>query len=115
MDLQELNGWITAVKGTFSIVKSIKDTLPESEEKEALESKLIQAEKAQGIAEAELAKALGYKLCQCTFPPQIMLSIGHKEINYSMREVFECSKCGKHSPYDGPEPKIPSPPDMRRI
>jgi hypothetical protein len=95
---------VQAAKAVLEFGKKIKDTLPNSQDRSELEEKLINAEKAQSIAEVELVKVLGYKLCQCTFPPQIMLSIGHKEINCSMKEVFECKKCGKHSPFDGPQP-----------
>jgi hypothetical protein len=30
------------------------------------------------IAEAEIAKALGYQLCKCSFPPAMMLTVGHR-------------------------------------
>ena len=65
--------------------------------KEELQKFLIEkAEKALRASEAELAKALGYKLCQCTFPPQIMLSKGH-HAEQGM-EIFKCEKCGKQEP-----------------
>lgn len=112
--IQAIKAFGDAALTYLKISREIKDSFPDSDEKEQLEEQLIAAESAKETAEAQLAQALGYKLCQCTFPPQIMLSIGYKEINYSMREVFECPKCDKHDPYDGPIPKI-SIPDSKRI
>ncbi|GEM77006.1 hypothetical protein [Vibrio sagamiensis] len=45
------------------------------------------------MAEAQIAQALGYQLCKCTFPPQIMLSVGYRDFE----EAFECKLCGKSS------------------
>ena len=60
--------------------------IPDGEDKSNIEAKLIQTEKESAIAEAATAKELGYELCKCTFPPQIMLFI--KELN-----VSRCPKC----------------------
>ena len=114
MEVNEINSWLAATKSVFELFEKIKNLIPDSKEKENLEIKLADAQKAQELAEAELAKALGYKLCQCKFPPPIMLSIGYKPIDYDMREVFKCLVCGKHDPYDGPHPEGPKIPTLKR-
>lgn len=75
-------------------VKDAKDLLPDKGQREALDKTLDEAERASRLAEAQIAKALGYHLCQCTFPPQIMLSVGYGEL----QERFECPKCGNAWP-----------------
>jgi hypothetical protein len=51
------------------------------------------------IAEAELAKAFGYELCKCDFPPTPMLTVGYFNWNHGANKkegdpVYECPKCG---------------------
>src|SRR5262249_48823266 len=46
--------------------------LPPGSDK-AVSKQIEKAEAALRASEVELAKTLGYTLCQCTFPPQIML------------------------------------------
>lgn len=81
----------------LGLAKDVKDALPESGSKDAIEKSIAEADKAARIAEAQIANALGYKLCKCTFPPQIMLSNGYKEKNYSYEEEHICPKCNKSS------------------
>ena len=83
------------VRSALGMAKDVKDVLPEGDTKETVAKTLIEAEKAVGIAEAQVAQALGYKLCQCTFPPQIMLSKG---IHDRGVEIFKCPACDKQSP-----------------
>lgn len=78
----------------IGLVKQTKDLLPESHDKKAIEKSLEEADKAAKMAEAQIAQALGYRLCKCTFPPQIMLSKGYREVNYSQQEEFVCPLCG---------------------
>jgi hypothetical protein len=86
------------------LVKKTQDLLPDSVEKEAIVSSLAEANKASKLAEAQIAQALGYKLCQCTFPPQVMLSVGYKE----NIEEFKCTGCNKSSIAPEIDPRIPS-------
>jgi len=81
----------------IGLANSVKNTLPESKEKDSIEKSLFEADKAAKLAEAQIANALGYTLCQCTFPPQIMLSKGYKDTNYRHKEEFVCPKCEKSS------------------
>lgn len=81
----------------IGLAKQTKELLPESQDKEAIEQGLEQANKAAKLAESQVAQALGYKLCQCTFPPHIMLSHGYKELEYHHEEEFVCPNCKKSS------------------
>ena len=46
------------------------------------------------IAQAEVAKALGYQLCKCDFPPPLMLTVGtHSLRGGKAGAVYECPKC----------------------
>lgn len=88
----------------LGLAKKTKDLLPDSAEKQAIDKSLEEAVKASQLAEAQIAQALGYKLCQCTFPPQVMLSAGYKE----HIEEFKCSRCNKSSIAPPIHVKIPS-------
>ena len=87
---------ISALKSVLDIWDKLKGNLPESSEKVELVEKLEQAKKATQMAEADAAKALGYHLCQCTWPPQIMLSIGYAD--EGTHECFKCPSCHKVKP-----------------
>jgi hypothetical protein len=74
---------ISAVKTTFDalrtaigLVKDTKDLLPKGEKTAVITAALVAAESSSQIAEAEVAKALGYELCKCQFPPTPMLTVG---------------------------------------
>jgi hypothetical protein len=92
----------------IGLAKKTQELLPESKDKEAVEKSLNEANKAAKLAEAQIAQALGYNLCKCTFPPQVMLSNGYKETNYAHVEEFICPLCKKSSipPKAPPLPKF---------
>jgi len=91
-----LSDYIRASKDLIEIFKGLKNLLPKGERAEEAQERIDQAEKALRASEAQLAKAFGYNLCQCTFPPQIMLSQGrHPRLG---DEIFKCDKCGKQEP-----------------
>lgn len=94
-----LRNGLTLFKDAISIAKGAKDLLPSGKEKDTVEKTLEAAERTTKLAEAQIAQALGYHLCLCTFPPQIMLSKGYKNDN----ERFECPICKK----GWPPPEIP--------
>ena len=77
-------------KEAISAMKALQKLFPNSKEKEAATKLLDQAEKSFKIAETEAAKELGYMLCRCTWPPQIMVDKGG-------RNKWQCSKCGSIS------------------
>lgn len=88
---------ISLLSDSINLVRNAKEILPDSDEKKVIEKSLIEADKAAKLAEAQIAQALGYKLCNCTFPPQIMLSTGYTETNYRHIEEFVCPACDKSS------------------
>lgn len=73
----------------ITLIKQVKDLLPQSPQRDVAEKAIEDAEKAFRIAEAKAAQGLGYELCQCTWPPQIMLK--------SPNDKAKCPKCGYES------------------
>ena len=66
-------------------------------EQETFVKALAQASTTATIAEAQIAHALGYQLCKCTFPPTPMLTVGFKSLGHPKElrgPVYECPKCG---------------------
>lgn len=97
-DLKTVTDGITLLGTVVSTVKAAIDVLPKREKEEAA-GKLIELEKNLHAAEAQIAKGLGYELCKCTWPPQIMLHAG--DVEYG--ESFRCPACGRVvSPDDMP-------------
>jgi hypothetical protein len=84
-----------AIRSAIGLVKDAKDLLPADDKRDAAISQaLVTAESSSKIAEAEIAKALGYELCKCAFPPTIMLTVGELEGRPKTGPVYECPKCG---------------------
>jgi len=97
-DLKTFSDGISLFEKVVSAVKSVVDMLPKREKEDA-SRKLIEIEEKLQIAEAQIAKGLGYELCKCTWPPQIMLHAGEAEYG----EKFRCPACGRVvSPNDMP-------------
>jgi hypothetical protein len=96
MELNEVLGYIQASKGVLDILRTLGGLLPTGPGADAAQQRLGQAEKALRAAEVQLAHSLGYRLCQCTFPPQIMLSKGYHHTHNL--ELFTCPTCGKQEP-----------------
>ena len=88
---------ISLLSEAIGLVKKTKDILPDGQDKLAIEKSLEQADRASRLAESQVAMALGYELCQCTFPPQIMLSAGYKNRAVVYEEEFVCPRCNKSS------------------
>src|SRR5262249_37747988 len=82
------------LRGAIGVVKDTKDLLPKDEKTPTITAALTTAESSVRVAEAEIAKALGYQLCKCEFPPTPMLTVGRIENATMSGPVFECSKCG---------------------
>jgi hypothetical protein len=83
-------------RAAIGLVKDTKELLPQDERAATITAALATAESSSRIAEAEVAKALGYELCKCQFPPTPMLTVGHIDNAYAKMfgPVFECPKCG---------------------
>jgi len=67
-----------AIRTALGLVKDVQGALPAGEKKEAAARALEEAEKQIRLGEAQIAKALGYPLCRCTFPPTPMLAVGYR-------------------------------------
>ncbi len=97
VDLQSIKLGIGLFHEALDSLKALKDFLPKGTKREQVESKLPEAERQIALGQSQLALSLGYKLCKCTFPPQIMLRKGViDEI-----ENFSCPKCGADSVHRG--------------
>ncbi|MGE0256023.1 MAG: hypothetical protein AB7N54_17985 [Alphaproteobacteria bacterium] len=72
-DLSYLTTGFQAAKSALDLLRSFRDLLPAGPQRERAEQKITDAETALAAGEAQMAQALGFKLCRCTFPPQIML------------------------------------------
>jgi len=103
--MPDLANWVAgaaAVKSAFDTLKSAigllkeaKDLLPEGDQREkAITLALDSASSSAKIAEAEVAKALGYELYKCEFPPTPMLTVGELNGRPKTGPVYECPKCG---------------------
>lgn len=96
MDITDLSGYLSAAKSALDLFKGLREELPPGAKADEVQARIEQAEEALRTTKAQLAKALGYKLCQCTFPPQIMLSTG-RHPDYG-EEIFKCQNCNKQEP-----------------
>ena len=72
IDPQKATVWLGLGKTSLDMLHAAWNLLPKGESKDEIEHKLIEAEKALNESRAKLAHDLGYQLCKCTFPPQIM-------------------------------------------
>jgi hypothetical protein len=73
MDAQEILGWVQASKAAVDLLKSAYKALPAGEKRSEVENKVRIAEQILERSDSKLAKELGFNLCKCTWPPQIML------------------------------------------
>jgi hypothetical protein len=88
--IDQLKVALEAVRVALGVVRDVRDTLPSDKSTAAIDQAIQKAERATALAEAEIAKGLGYHLCKCTFPPQIML---FTRISGQSR-VYNCPSCG---------------------
>lgn len=73
LDAQAVGEWIRNAKAALDIFKGARGLVPQGPKRDELELTLKSAEEALTRSDAALAKKLGYQLCQCEFPPNIML------------------------------------------
>ena len=85
-----------ALRSVIGLVKDTKDLLPKDQKTDAITAALATAESSSRVAEAEVAKALGYELCKCNYPPTIMLTVGVLDgrSKLGLGPVYECPRCG---------------------
>lgn len=92
------------IRAVLGVMKDTKDMLPEGQRAVVAEA-IEQSTRQFDLAELEIAKALGYELCRCAFPPTIMLLAGHLSGRGNppkVGPVYECPKCGHNTsqPFD---------------
>jgi hypothetical protein len=90
----QISEYIKASSEAFVLLKTLYPLLP-TQNRDEVEAKIYAAEEAFQKANVVLASAWNYKLCRCTFPPQIMLW------NKTER-TSTCPRCGDKNP---PPPK----------
>lgn len=88
MDITLFTEAVTLAKSAISLLRGAKDLLPDSKEKEEATRLLGIAEREFKISEAKAASELGYEICRCTWPPQIMIET---EKEY----IVQCPQCKK--------------------
>ncbi|HKH80278.1 MAG TPA: hypothetical protein VKA03_01450 [Methylovirgula sp.] len=88
MNYLDIKGWVDAAKDTISLLTAAKNALPKGEHRDDVEEKLHQAEESIKRADARLAKELGLKLCDCEFPPNVMLW-------RETEQTHVCPHCGR--------------------
>jgi hypothetical protein len=64
--------------------------LPRGDKKDELEAKVRKAEEALQISSVSLAKALGYKLCKCTFPGNGQTYVASVTTKTRARKHLQC-------------------------
>jgi hypothetical protein len=86
--LQLLKDGFSTFREAIGAVKDAKSLLP-APERDLVAAKIEQADKTAAVAEAQIARALGFQLHDCTFPPQIMLAV-----QMPHGEEKRCPACG---------------------
>jgi hypothetical protein len=106
LDPMTIMAGVSAVKTAFEtlrsaigLVRETKDLLPNDAKTAVITAALDNAETSSKLAEAEVAKALGYELCKCEFPPTPVLTVGMSAREPKSGPVFECPKCGVDTSY----------------
>lgn len=90
--IQYFTEYLTSAKAALDVVKGVQGILPKDKADKA-EAEIKKAEAALKNGQAELAKKLGFRLCRCEFPPQIMLWKADIRKNV-------CPACGDKYPPD---------------
>ena len=101
MATSEWTEYLQAARAVLSLFDKIRTQLSSGPERAQLNDHIAIAETALKTAESELSKKLGYRICRCTFPPQIMLW------NQARRKDL-CAKCGNAYPPDFPPTRPPA-------
>jgi hypothetical protein len=82
------------IRSAFGIWKDIRAAMPEGSQRDEVTRALEQSEQQFRIAEAQIAKGLGYTLCECAFPPTPMLTVGWINGRVVSSAVHRCPRCG---------------------
>jgi hypothetical protein len=87
-----------SLRSAITMVRELRSRPDGGSEKETalIDAALDKADGAAAIAQAQVAKALGYELCKCEFPPIPMLTVGSHNGRSGIPDglpVYECPKC----------------------
>jgi hypothetical protein len=91
--LQALQSWKIAfdtLRSGLALLKDTKDLLS-APQRDEVETRIAELDLEVKVAEAALAKSLGYPLHRCQFPPTIMINVGYTRNGDA---VHECPVCG---------------------
>jgi len=97
MDPQAIKSGFDAAKAVIDTLKTLREIFrinPKAHEEVGQQIEL--AEKELGLAEAQIAQALGYKLCLAHFPPEPMLK-NRIEPEFG-KTIFRCPVCEREEP-----------------
>ena len=100
--LQVLEGFtkgLTVLKEAVGLVHSANEQLPVGEQQKAIQQKVEKAERLIQAGHAAVGQSLGFQLCHCTWPPQVMTSTGYTK--ETQVEQFSCPHCGKSTSLSG--------------
>jgi hypothetical protein len=92
MAFSEIVEYLGAAKAALDLLKGVQSELPKGDKSDKAKEQITKAETSLKQSEAELAKALGFRLCRCSFPPTIML--WNKD-----QRVHICPSCGDRYPH----------------
>lgn len=92
MALDQIVTALGGMKTVLDLFKGVRDEMPKVTTPK-IDEEIAKAEKALKESKAELAKALGFRLCKCTFPGEPMLW------NKDLRKEI-CPVCGDVHPTD---------------
>ncbi|MEX2493004.1 MAG: hypothetical protein WD425_14730 [Nitrospirales bacterium] len=91
--LEALTKGLTTVKEAVYLLKSATDQLPPGDTQQAIHEKIEEAERAIQLGHAEMGESLGFQLCHCTWPAQVMASTRYTK--ETQVEQFTCPNCKK--------------------
>ena len=91
--LEAFTKGLAVLKEAICLVHSANDQLPAGEPQKAIQQKVEEAERLIQVGHAGVGESLGFQLCHCTWPPQVMASTGYTE--ETQVEQFTCANCKK--------------------
>ena len=91
--LEAFTKGLTTLKEAIGLVHSANDQLPKDEKQKSIQQKVEEAERLIQAGHAAVGQSLGFQLCHCSWPPQVMASSEYSE--ETQVEQFTCPNCGK--------------------
>ena len=98
MDLLEGATLIKTALESLDYIKNLFGRDKKKFDQEKVQEGFVNIEKSLQLKNAEIAQSIGYPLCRCKFPPEIMVLSGKKES--SRFEFSKCPKCGRTDEMD---------------